>query len=187
MRRPWLKVAVLVLAVAAVILAAVVAGATGGGGRPAAVVVQPTNPPPTLSTLPPPTQTTLQPDAIPGNGPGAFTTRTVPGPIQVQVLAEPECVGYVGEGWRVRYRITNDGPRRSAPVGAAVDNAVPQVINPNLILRRGGRVEDVAVVYGGGDGLVVSWMGVVSFPVEVEACPTNPADEQAAEQVTTTT
>ena len=184
MRRPWLKVAVLVLAVAAVISAAVVARATGG--RPA-VVVQPTNPPPTFSTLPPPTQTTLQPDAIPGNGPGAFTTMTVPGPIRVQVLAEPECVRYVGEGWRVRYRITNDGPRRSGPVGAAIDNAVPQVINPSLTLRRGGRVENVAVVYGGGDGLVVSWMGVVSFPMEVEACPTNPADEQAAEQVTTTT
>ena len=178
--------ALLVLAVAAVISATVVAGATGGGGRPAAVV-QPTNPPPTLSTLPPATQTTLQPDAIPGNGPGAFTTRTVPGPIQVQVLAEPECVGYAGEGWHVRYRITNDGPLRSGPVGAAIDNAVPRVINPNLTLRRGGRLEDVAVVLGGGDGLVVSWMGVFSFPIEVKACRTNPADEQAAEQVTTTT
>jgi hypothetical protein len=186
MTRPWLRVALLVLAVAAVISAAVVAGATSGGGRPAAVV-QPTNPPPTLSTLPPPTQTTLQPDAIPGNGPGAFTTMTVPGPIQVQVLAKPECVGYVGEGWRVRYRITNDGPRRSGPVGAAIDNAAPQVINPNVTLRRGGRLEDVAVVLGGGDGLVVSWLGVFSFPIEVEACRTNPADEQAAEQITTTT
>jgi hypothetical protein len=186
MTRPWLRVALLVLAVAAVISAAVVAGATSGGGRPAAVV-QPTNPPPTLSTLPPPTQTTLQPDAIPGNGPGAFTTMTVPGPIQVQVLAKPECVGYVGEGWRVRYRITNDGPRRSGPVGAAIDNAAPQVINPHVTLRRGGRLEDVAVVLGGGDGLVVSWLGVFSFPIEVEACRTNPADEQAAEQITTTT
>jgi hypothetical protein len=186
MTRPWLRVALLVLAVAAVISAAVVAGATSGGGRPAAVV-QPTNPPPTLSTLPPPTQTTLQPDAIPGNGPGAFTTMTVPGPIQVQVLAKPECVGYVGEGWRVRYRITNDGPRRSGPVGAGIDNAAPQVINPNVTLRRGGRLEDVAVVLGGGDGLVVSWLGVFSFPIEVEACRTNPADEQAAEQITTTT
>jgi hypothetical protein len=186
MTRPWLRVALLVLAVAAVISAAVVAGATSGGGRPAAVV-QPTNPPPTLSTLPPPTQTTLQPDAIPGNGPGAFTTMTVPGPIQVQVLAKPECVGYVGEGWRVRYRITNDGPRRSGPVGGGSDNTAPQVINPNVTLRRGGRLEDVAVVLGGGDGLVVSWLGVFSFPIEVEACRTNPADEQAAEQITTTT
>ena len=154
--------ALLVLAVAAVISATVVAGATGGGGRPRRWFSHQ----PATDALDLAASDTDHPPARrdPWQRAGGVHHQDRPRPIQVQVLAEPECVGYAGEGWHVRHRITNDGPLRSGPVGAAIDNAVPQVINPNLTLRRGGRLEDVAVVLGGGDGLVVSWMGVSASP-----------------------
>jgi hypothetical protein len=43
---------------------------------------------------------------------------------------------------------------------------------------------------GGGDAIVVTWVGqvarVASFPIEAPNCATDPADERAAEQATTT-
>ena len=43
------------------------------------------------------------------------------------------------------------------------------------------------LLVGSGELVTVTWQGVTSFPMEVEACQTNPADELGARQITTTT
>jgi hypothetical protein len=148
---------------------------------------QPTIPPPPTVTALAATSSTVMATGKSTRDPGTFTTGTVAGPIQVRVIGEAPCQGTDGEGWRVRYQVTNDGPRRTGPVLAQVDLQPPVQLKPTLTVGRGGRHEETVLVVGSGELVTVTWQGVTSFPMEVEACPPNPADEPAAGQVTTTT
>ncbi|HJW60375.1 MAG TPA: hypothetical protein VJ931_12160, partial [Actinomycetota bacterium] len=103
------------------------------------------------------------------------------------VIGQAPCEGFAGQGWRVSYQVTNDGPRRSGPVLAQVDLQPPVQLKPTLTLGRGGRHEETLLLVGSGELVTVTWQGVTSFPMEVEACQPNPADERAARQITTTT
>jgi hypothetical protein len=148
---------------------------------------QPTIPPPPTATALPATSSTVIATGKTTRDPNTFTTGTVAGPIQVRVIGEAPCQGTSGQGWRVRYQVTNDGPRRTGPVLAQVDLQPPIQLKPTLTVGRGGRHEETVQVVGSGELVTVTWQGVTSFPMEVEACPPNPADEPAAGQVTTTT
>ena len=148
---------------------------------------QPTIPPPPTATALAATSSTVMATGKTTRDPETFTTGTVAGPIQVRVIGEASCQGTAGQGWRVRYQITNDGPRRTGPVLAQVDLQPPVQLKPTLTLGRGGRHEETVLLVGSGELVTVTWQGVTSFPMEVEACPPNPADERAAGQVTTTT
>jgi hypothetical protein len=122
------------------------------------------------------TTTTLPAQPVPtGQGPSAFTTTSAPGPIQV-IVEGARCVKYAGDGWQVRYRVTNNGP--------------PVVLEPARALAQGDSFAEEAFLPGGGDAIVVTWVGqvarVASFPIETPDCPTDPADERAAQQATTT-
>jgi hypothetical protein len=148
---------------------------------------QPTIPPPPTVTALPATSSTVMATGKSTRDPGTFTTGTVAGPIQVRVIGEASCQGASGQGWRIRYQVTNDGPRRTGPVLAQIDLQPPVQLKPTLSVVRGGRHEETVLLVGSGELVTVTWQGVTSFPMEVEACPPNPADEQAAGQVTTTT
>jgi hypothetical protein len=148
---------------------------------------QPTIPPPPTVTVLPATSSTVMATGKSTRDPGTFTTGTVAGPIQVRVIGKAPCQGTAGQGWRVRYQVTNDGPRRTGPVLAQVDLQPPVQLKSSLTLGRGGRHEETVLLVGSGELVTVTWHGVTSFPMEVEACPANPADERAAGQVTTTT
>ena len=148
---------------------------------------QPTIPPPPTVTALAATSSTLMATGKTTSDPNTFTTGTVAGPIQVRVLGESSCQGFAGRGWRVRYQVTNDGPRRSGPVLAQVDLQPPVQLKPTLTLDPGGRHEETVLLVGSGELVTVTWQGVTSFPMEVEACQTNPADELGARQITTTT
>ena len=148
---------------------------------------QPTIPPPPTVTALAATSSTLMATGKTTRDPNTFTTGTVAGPIQVRVLGESSCQGFAGRGWRVRYQVTNDGPRRSGPVLAQVDLQPPVQLKPTLTLDPGGRHEETVLLVGSGELVTVTWQGVTSFPMEVEACQTNPADELGARQITTTT
>ena len=148
---------------------------------------QPTIPPPPTVTALPATSSTVMATGKSTRDPGTFTTGTVAGPIQVRVIGKAPCQGTAGEGWRVRYQVTNNGPRRTGPVLAQVDLQPPIQLKPTLTVGRGGRHEETLLVAGSGELVTVTWQGVTSFPMELEACPPNPADERAAGQVTTTT
>jgi hypothetical protein len=182
--------AILVLAVA---LAAVLLFADLGGGRDErAQPAPPTTPPAPTTSLPAltTTSTTIAGVVSTGQGPSAFTTTTAPGPIQVIVEAAA-CVRFVGDGWRVRYRILNRGPAATGPVVGRIDDGPPTVLEETLRLGRAATHEATAVVVGGGDAIIVTWVtspdaGTSSFPVETPGCPTDPADVRDAGQVTTT-
>ena len=182
--------AILVLAVA---LAAVLLFADLGGGRDErAQPAPPTTPPAPTTSLPAltTTSTTIAGVVSTGQGPSAFTTTTAPGPIQVIVEAAA-CVRFVGDGWRVRYRILNRGPAATGPVVGRIDDGQPTVLEEALRLGRAETHEATAVVVGGGDAIVVTWVtipdgGTSSFPIETPGCPTDPADVRDAGQVTTT-
>ena len=148
---------------------------------------QPTIPPPPTATALAATSSTVIATGKTTHDPNTFTTGTVAGPIQVRVLGESSCLWLAGQGWRVRYQVTNEGPRRTGPVLAQVDLQPPVQLKPTLTLGRGGRHEETVLLVGSGELVTVTWQGVTSFPMEVEACPPNPADERAAGQVTTTT
>jgi hypothetical protein len=148
---------------------------------------QPTIPPPPTATALAATSSTVMATGKTTRDPETFTTGTVAGPIQVRVLGESSCQGFAGQGWRVRYQVTNEGPRRTGPVLAQVDLQPPIQLKPTLTLGPGGRHEETVLLVGSGELVTISWQGVTSFPMEVEACRTNPADERAAGQVTTTT
>jgi hypothetical protein len=148
---------------------------------------QPTIPPPPTVTALPATSSTVMATGKSTRNPNTFTTGTVAGPIQVRVIGESPCQGTAGQGWRVRYQVTNDGPRRTGPVLAQVDLQPPVQLKATLTLGRGGRHEETVLLVGSGELVTVTWQGVTSFPMEVETCPPNPADEPAARQVTTTT
>ena len=149
--------------------------------------IQPTIPPPPTVTALPATSSTVMATGKSTRDPGTFTTGTVAGPIQVRVIGKAPCQGTAGQGWRVRYQVTNDGPRRTGPVLAQIDLQPPVQLKPTLTLGRGGRHEETVLLVGSGELVTVTWQGVTSFPMEVEPCPSNPADEPAARQVTTTT
>lgn len=182
--------AILVLAVA---LAAVLLFADLGGGRDErALPAPPTTPPAPTTSLPAltTTSTTIAGVVSTGRGPSAFTTTTAPGPIQVIVEAAA-CVRFVGDGWRVRYRILNRGPAATGPVVGRIDDDQPTVLEETLRLGRAETHEATAVVVGGGDAIIVTWVttpdaGTSSFPIETPGCPTDPADVRDAGQVTTT-
>jgi hypothetical protein len=148
---------------------------------------QPTIPPPPTVTALAATSSTVMATGKSTRNPDTFTTGTAPGPIQVRVIGRAPCQGTAGQGWRVRYQVTNDGPRRTGPVLAQVDLQPPVQLRPTLSVGRGGRHEETVLLVGSGELVTVTWQGVTSFPMEVEACPSNPADEGAARQVTTTT
>jgi hypothetical protein len=148
---------------------------------------QPTIPPPPTVTALPATSSTVMATGKTTSDPNTFTTGTVPGPVQVRVLGESSCQGLAGQGWRIRYQVTNDGPRRTGPVLAQVDLQPPVQLKPTLTLGRGGRHEETLLLVGSGELVTVTWQGVTSFPMEVEPCQPNPADERAAGRVTTTT
>ena len=148
---------------------------------------QPTIPPPPTATALAATSSTVIATGKTTHDPNTFTTGTAPGPIQVRVLGESCCQGLAGQGWRVRYQVTNEGPGRTGPVLAQVDLQPPVQLKPTLTLGRGGRHEETVLLVGSGELITVTWQGVTSFPMEVQACPPNPADERAARQVTTTT
>jgi hypothetical protein len=160
-------------------------GATQSTISPGAT--QPTIPPPPTVTALAATSSTVMATGKSTGNPDTFTTGTVAGPIQVRVIGEASCQGTAGQGWRVRYQVTNDGPRRTGPVLAQVDLQPPVQLKPTLTLGRGGRHEETVLLVGSGELVTVTWQGVTSFPMEVEACPPNPADELGAGQVTTTT
>ena len=150
-------------------------------------VTQPTIPPPPTATALAATSSTVMATGKTTHDPNTFTTGTAAGPIQVRVLGESSCQGTAGQGWRVRYQVTNEGPRRTGPVLAQVDLQPPVQLKATLTVGRGGRHEETVLLVGSGELVTVTWQGVTSFPMEVEACPPNPADERAAGQVTTTT
>ncbi len=190
--RPTLKlVAAFLAGVLVAVLGWVVVGAIGDrGGEPA-----PTTSSPQLASTTSPVQaavttTTLPATPVPtGQGPSAFTTTTAAGPIQV-IVEGASCVGFVGDGWRVRYQVSNTGPTDTGSVVGQVDDSPPVVLEPAHQLAQGDRFAEEALLEGGGDAIVVTWVGqvarVASFPIETPGCPTDPADERAAEQATTT-
>ena len=136
------------------------------------------------------TTTTVPAQPVPtGRGPSAFTTTSASGPIQVLVEGA-RCVGFVGDGWQVRYRVTNNGPADTGSVVGQVDDSPPVILEPAHALAQGDSFAEEAFLPGGGDAIVVTWVGqigrVASFPIETPDCPTDPADERAAEQASTT-
>jgi len=136
------------------------------------------------------TTTTVPAQPVPtGRGPSAFTTTSAPGPIQV-IVEGARCVGFVGDGWQVRYRVSNNGPADTGSVVGQVDDSPPVILEPARALAQGEKFAEEALLPGGGDAIVVTWVGqigrVASFPIETPDCPTDPADERAAEQATTT-
>jgi hypothetical protein len=170
------------LTASAVVVIGIVVTATGAG-------MQPATPPTAPTTLVAPTSTTVGEPVPTGRGPSAFTTTTAPGPIQVIVEAA-RCAGYVGDGWRVRYRVSNAGPAQSGSVVGQVDDSPPVILEPARQLPQRGRFAEEALLVGGGDAIVLTWVGqartVASFPIETPDCPTDPADEREAQQATTT-
>jgi hypothetical protein len=136
------------------------------------------------------TTTTVSAQPVPtGRGPSAFTSTTAPGPIQV-IVEGARCVRYVGDGWQVRYRVSNSGPTDTGTVVGQIDDSPPVILEPARQLAQGDNFAEEALVPGGGDAIVVTWVGqvarVASFPIEVPNCPTDPADERQAQQATTT-
>jgi hypothetical protein len=136
------------------------------------------------------TTTTVSASPVPtGRGPSAFTSTSAPGPIQM-IVEGARCAGYVGDGWQVRYRVTNNGPTDTGSVVGQVDDSPPVILEPPRQLAQGETFAEEALLPGGGDAIVVTWVGqvarVASFPIEAPNCPTDPADERAAQQATTT-
>ena len=177
------------LTASAVAVIGIVVTATGAGVQPATPPTAPA-PPTAPTTLVAPTTSTTVGEPVPtGRGPSAFTTTTAPGRIQV-IVEGAHCAGYVGDGWRVRYRVSNAGPAQSGSVVGQVDDSPPVILEPARQLPQRGRFAEEALLVGGGDAIVVTWVGqartVASFPIETPDCPTDPADEREAEQATTT-
>jgi hypothetical protein len=184
----------LALLVLAVALAAVLLFADLGGGRDESAQPAPPTTQPALTTTSLPalttTSTTISGVVSTGQGPSAFTTTTAPGPVQV-IVEGAACVGFVGDGWRVRYRIVNRGPAATGPVVGRIDDGEPTVLEESRRLARGDTHEATGIIQGGGDAIIVAWVttpegGTSSFPIETPGCPVDPADVREAGQVTTT-
>jgi hypothetical protein len=184
-----LALLVLAVALAAVLLFADLGGGRDEGAQPAPPTTQPA---PTTTSLPAltTTSTTIAGVVSTGQGPSAFTTTTAPGPVQV-IVEGAACVGFVGDGWRVRYRIVNRGPAATGPVVGRIDDGEPTVLEESLRLGRGETHEATGIIQGGGDAITVTWVtipegGTSSFPIETPGCPVDPADVREAGEVTTT-
>jgi hypothetical protein len=136
------------------------------------------------------TTTTVSATPVPtGQGPSAFTSTTAAGPVQM-IVEGARCVRYVGDGWQVRYRVSNTGPTDTGTVVGQIDDSPPVILEPARQLAQGETFAEEAFLPGGGDAVVVTWVGqvarVASFPIETPTCPTDPADLRQAEQATTT-
>jgi hypothetical protein len=147
-------------------------------------------PPPTTG---PAVSTTslVEPSVVTGNGPEAFTTLTVPGPVQVLVV-KAECVGYAGDGWWITWKVTNQGQAREGALIAQVDQTGPApVLVPNLQLAAGQSASArQATGAASGDSIRVTWANA-DRPVQsgifgVPTCPTDPKDLADARHATTT-
>ena len=150
-----------------------------------------TTPAPPTTAAPP---TTEAPDCTAttnGRDPEAFQPRCR-GPIVVEVTTA-RCLGDVGDGYHLAYRITNSGPAVTAYVQARVDDKLAIITEPSLELKRGGSFTDAADYHGvAGDGLTVSLVSadgttVDSFAAELPHCRQDPADIRKAREATTTT
>jgi hypothetical protein len=186
--------ALTVLAAFAVVVAVVVAGVIVAADSHSATPPTTTVPPATAaatSAAAAATTTIVEPSAVTGTGPSSFVTQPAPGPVQV-LVTHLACVGYAGEGWRVTYRISNQGRTRTGAVIAQVDADGPvQVLAPTLTLRPGEHLDATQTVVGSGDAVQVTWANptrpVRSFPLETPTCPTDPADLRQAHQAPTST
>jgi hypothetical protein len=118
------------------------------------------------------------PPVPPGRDPGAFTTTSAPGPVQVRVTGV-RCVGYAGDGWWVDWQVANRGRARAGPLLGRVDDSPPMLL-ARLGVAAGQTKTGRSLLGGAGDGIVLAWAtgGPVapSFPVEAPTCPTDPAD-----------
>lgn len=119
-----------------------------------------------------------EPPVSTGRDPGAFTTTTAPGAVQVRVTGV-RCAGYAGDGWWVDWQVTNRGTAREGPLLGRVDDSPPMLLT-RLGLAAGQTNTGRSLLRGAGDGIVLAWAtgGPVapSFPVEAPTCPTDPAD-----------
>jgi hypothetical protein len=180
--RGWLIVAALAVVAAAVVVLAPSDG-SGQAGGPATTTPPTLAPPPTVTVVVA-TSSTIQPTGKSTRDPNTFTTNTLAGPIQVRVDGDAPCVE---GGYRVTFEITNTGPTAAGPVLAQLDLQDPILVRPRLTVGRSGRHTETVLVGGIGELVTVTWLGRTSFPMEVEACPEPPTDDDAAGAVTTTT
>jgi hypothetical protein len=188
----WLLNGLAFLVLGGALAAVLVFDVFGGRDEPAQPPQPTTQPAPTTTSLPAltTTSTTIAGVVSTGQGPSAFTTTTAPGPIQV-IVEGAACVGFQGDGWRVRYRIVNRGPAATGPVVGRIDDGEPTVLEESVRLGRGETHEATRIILGGGDAIIVTWVttpegGTSSFPIETPGCPVDPADVREAGQVTTT-
>lgn len=185
-------VAFLVLVVVATGFALALALRAGADNQPAPPSTRPTAAP--SAGAAPSTTGIVQPSQItrPGGGPEAFTTLTAPGPVQVLVTAA-DCVGYVGDGWWISWKVTNQGAAREGALLAQVDNSGPQVVFvPNLQLPADSQASQrQATGPAAGDSVTLTWANadqpVKSAVFEVPHCPQDPKDLADARRATTTT
>jgi hypothetical protein len=119
-----------------------------------------------------------EPPVSTGRDPGAFTTTTAPGAVQVRVTGV-RCVGYAGDGWWVDWQVSNRGTAREGTLLGRVDDSPPMLL-ARLGVAAGQTETGRSLLRGAGDGIVLAWAtgGPVapSFPVEAPTCPTDPAD-----------
>jgi hypothetical protein len=189
----WLLNGLAFLVLAGALAAVLVFEVLGGGRDERAQPPQPTTQPAPTTTSQPAlttTSTTIAGVVSTGQGPSAFTTTTAPGPIQV-IVEGAACVGFQGDGWRVRYRMVNRGPAATGPVVGRIDDGEPTVLEESVRLGRGETHAATGIILGGGDAIIVTWVttpegGTSSFPIETPGCPVDPADVREAGQVTTT-
>jgi hypothetical protein len=171
---------------AATVGAVIVAAPSDGQPAPATTAgAAPTTVAPPTTEAPDCTATTD------GRDPEAFTARCA-GPIVVTITSAT-CLGDVGDGYRLSYRIGNRGPGVGGFVSAQVDDRPAIITEPSLTLDRGASFTDTADYLGvSGDGLTVSLVTsgattITSFPVELPHCRQDPADIRKAQQATSTT
>jgi hypothetical protein len=157
--------------------------------QPAPPASSPPTTQPAPTTLPSPSTTLPDCTATTGRNPHAFTPHCS-GPIVVTVTSVT-CLGYVGDGYRLAYTISNTGRPVDGYVVAQVDDRPPIITEPSLHLA--GSFTDLAdYPQVSGDGLVVTLATaagdtISSFPVETPGCPQDPKDVQQAREATTTT
>jgi hypothetical protein len=173
------------LVAAAMVGAVMLAAPSDGQPAPATTAAAaPTTVVPPVSDPPDCTATTD------GRDPEAFTARCQ-GPVVVTITSAA-CLGDVGDGYRLSYRIGNRGPGVGGFVSAQVDDRPAIITEPSLTLDRGASFTDTADYVGvSGDGLTVSLVTsaatISSFPVELPHCRQDPADIRKAQQATSTT
>jgi hypothetical protein len=100
------------------------------------------------------------------------------------IVEGARCVKYVGDGWQVRYRVSNSGPADTGSVVGQVDDSPPVVLEPARVLAQGDSFTEEALLPGGGDAIVVTWVarsGGASFRKLVSngRCGTGPVPRWA--------